>query len=206
MVYSEADKAVIKACLEEKGWGARKIVREFPGKGWNITSVHRIIKKIRETGSAERKPGSGRVRTATTVENKDYVEEMIVSQEDRPGTHRSQRQIASDLDVSRRSVKRMTNELGLKSFKRIRVSRRDGNVRQKRKTRSRNLHDRYSMAEVKKILFSDEKDFTYEIARNRQNDRVYGTKKRNIPSERLFHECSRFSKKNHGVRRGQLER
>lgn len=195
MVFSDRDKAVIETCVTEKGWGARRIVREFPGKAWNLSSVHRIVKRFRDEGSTSRKPGSGRPRTATTEEKRSYVEEMIASQEDEPGTHKSQRQIASDLDVSRGSVQRMTKELGLKSFKRIRVSRRDTNVRQKRRTRCRNLNDRYSKKDVKRIMFSDEKDFTYEIARNRQNDRVYGVRKKDIPEARLYHESSRFSKK-----------
>ena len=59
---------------------------------------------------------------------------MIVSQEDQPGAHKSQREISRDLNVSRTSVRRMTKELNLKPFKRIRVSRRDQKVKQKRKT------------------------------------------------------------------------
>jgi hypothetical protein len=103
--------------------------------------------------------------------------EIIVSQEDDPGRHKSQRKITSELNVSRRSVQRLANELRLKAFKIIHVSRRDANVRPKRKTRARNLNDRYSAESVKRFVFTDEKDFTYEIARNRQNDRVYGTRK-----------------------------
>ena len=33
--------------------------------------------------------------------------------------------------------------------------------KQKRKTRSKNLNDRYSIAKVKKLVFTDEKDFSY---------------------------------------------
>ena len=95
------------------------------------------------------------------ITNKAYVEEMIVSQEAQPGTHKSQREISRDLNVSRTSVRRMTKELNLKPFKRIRVSRRDQQVKQKRKTRSKNLNDRYSIAKVKKLVFTDEKDFSY---------------------------------------------
>ena len=42
--------------------------------------------------------------------------------------------------------------------------------------------------------FTDEKDFTIEVAWNRQND-VYGHKKKEIPVGRFYHETSRFSKK-----------
>ena len=138
MVFSDDDRAVIEACHLEKGWGAGRILKEFPGRNWNLSSVSYQIKKIKDTGSTSRKQGSGRPRTAVNDDNKAYVEEMIVSQEDQPGTHKSQREISRDLNVSRRptSVRRMTKELNLKPFKRIRVSRRDQQVKQKRTTRS----------------------------------------------------------------------
>ena len=195
MVLSEGDKAIVEACVTEKGWGYKRIVKEFPGKGWGLGQVKRLVKRIKETGSTARKPGSGRPRTARTAENKAYVEEFIASQEEEPGTHKSQRELASDLGVGRSSVQRMTKDLGLKAYKRIRVSRRDGKVRQKRKTRCRNMHDKYSARDVKRMVFTDEKDFSYEVARNRQNDRVYGKKKSEIPQARLYHETSRFTKK-----------
>ena len=125
MVFSESDKAVIPACLTEKEWGARKIVREFLGKGWKVVSVHRLINKVKQTGTTERKTGSGRLRTATTEENKHHVEEMIAFQEECPGTHKFQRQISAQLQMGRRSVQRMTKDLGFKAFKRIKISRRD---------------------------------------------------------------------------------
>ena len=46
------------------------------------------------------------------------------------------------------------------------------------------------------IVFTDEKDYSLDITKNRQNDRVYWpSKKANIASIRLHHESSRFSKK-----------
>ena len=49
---------------------------------------------------------------------------------------------------------------------------------------------------MKKIVFTDEKDFTIEIVKNCQNDRVYGpSKKADIAPNRLYHESSRFSRK-----------
>ena len=45
------------------------------------------------------------------------------------------------------------------------------------------------------MIFTDEKDFTIEVARNRQNDVVYGHKKKEILVGRLYYETSRFSKK-----------
>jgi transposase len=195
MVFTIADKGVIQACVE-KGHGGKRILKEFgPGKGWRLRAVHRLVKKIKDTGRTNRKKGSGRPRTETTDENREYVEEVTVSQEDEPGRHKSQRKIASELNVSRRSVQRMAKELKLMAFKRIHVSSRDANARLKRKTLARNLNDRYSAESVKRIVFTDEKDFTYEISGNRQNDRVYGTRKMEIPPARLYHETSRFTNK-----------
>ena len=85
--------------------------------------------------------------------------------------------------------------LSLRLTKRIRVSRRDEKVRSKRKTRCPLLLNRFTAEKVKNIIFPDEKDFTLEVARNRQNDRVYGKRKRDIAPNRLYHETSRFTKK-----------
>jgi len=50
------------------------------------------------------------------------VQERILSQEDRPGTHRSQRHIARELNVSRRSVQRIVKkDLRLTAFKKVEV-------------------------------------------------------------------------------------
>ena len=67
-------------------------------------------------------------------------------------------------------------------------------MRSKRKTRCRLLLNRFTAEKVKNIIFTDEKDFTLEVARNRQNDRVYGKRKRDIAPNRLYHETSRFTK------------
>ena len=59
--------------------------------------------------------------------------------------------------MSRTSVRRMTKELA-EAIQKDRVSLQKV---QKRKTHSKNLNDRYSIAKVKKLVFTDEKDFSY---------------------------------------------
>ena len=120
---------------------------------------------------------------------------MIQSQEDLPGTHHPQRKIARELGVSQSSVSRLAHKLKLKPYKRIRVSRRDEKVRSKRKTKCRLLLNSFTAEKVKNIIFTAEKDFTLEVAWNRQNDRVYGKRKIDIAPNRLYHETSRFTKK-----------
>ena len=73
-----------------KKLGARNIVREFPNNGLKVLSVHRLIYKIRQTGTTERKTESGRPSIATTQKIKECVEK-IISQKQCPGTHKSQR-------------------------------------------------------------------------------------------------------------------
>jgi hypothetical protein len=36
MVLREGDKAIIEACVRGKGWGAKRIAKEFPGVGWSV--------------------------------------------------------------------------------------------------------------------------------------------------------------------------
>jgi hypothetical protein len=48
-MFSQANKAIIETCFTEKGWAnCARIVREFPGKGWNKRSVERLIQKVRQ--------------------------------------------------------------------------------------------------------------------------------------------------------------
>ena len=89
-----------------------------------------------------------------------------MSQEDKPGTHKSQRKIARDLGIARLSVQNITKELKLKPFKHIKVSRRDKTVKQNRKTCSKKLYSRYSKQDVKRLVFTDEKEFPYEQENN----------------------------------------
>ena len=95
----------------------------------------------------------------------------------------------------------------------VRVLRCDANVKQKGKTGSRNLNDRCLAKDVKRMIFTDEKEFTYEVARNIQNDRIYEGRKKEITIRnyyccnkhyckekrhsptRLYHETSTFTKK-----------
>ena len=51
MVFRDDDRAVIEACYLEKGWGARRILKEFPERNWNLSVVSYQIKKIKDTGS-----------------------------------------------------------------------------------------------------------------------------------------------------------
>jgi len=62
--FTNDDKATIKNDYEEKGWTAYKICKEHLTKEWVLRSVQRLQNKYKETGTMERKAGSGRPMTA----------------------------------------------------------------------------------------------------------------------------------------------
>jgi len=57
MPFSEEDKALLKIHLS-KGYGA-----EFPMNNWTKAGLDKPLKKLKETGSTDRKRGSGRPKT-----------------------------------------------------------------------------------------------------------------------------------------------
>ena len=66
--------------------------REFPTKPWSLSGLKRLIKKIDDTGSTERVTGAGRPCTVRCDDNIERVEQLALSQEDKPGTHSTQRE------------------------------------------------------------------------------------------------------------------
>src|SRR6218665_875376 len=89
MAFTEEDKLLIKVLRQEHGYGAKRFLKEFTNKGWCLSSVIKLLKKIDETGTVEREPGSGQKRTTRTVENIELVERLALGQENAPGTHRT---------------------------------------------------------------------------------------------------------------------
>src|SRR6218665_78536 len=91
MAFTEEDKILIKVGLlsQEHGYGAKRFLKVFSNKGWCLSSVIKLLKKIDETGTVERNPGSGKKRTTRTVENVELVERLALSQENAPGTHKT---------------------------------------------------------------------------------------------------------------------
>ena len=76
---------------------------EFPNKIWTSSGLDYLL-KIDTYASVKRLSGSGRPRTACTADNVDVVEELVMSRENLPQTHRTIRQIARETGVHRSSV------------------------------------------------------------------------------------------------------
>ena len=109
MALSAEDKVVIKVLRQQRGYNVCRFLKEFPDKNWSQSQLYRLISQIDSNGSTDRKkaPGSGRPKLSRTGTNIEAVEDLVLSQEDAPGTHRTQRQIAREIGISQRSVGRI---------------------------------------------------------------------------------------------------
>jgi len=186
MPFSEEDKVLIKNLNLYKGYGPRRLMTEFPKKNWKKGGLEKLLRKLRETGSTNRRHGSGRPKHARTEENVTSVEELVQSQEGQPQTHCSTRQIAREMRISQSSVVRIIHrDLDLKCLKRRHAQElTEANCRA-RLIRSKQLLRHYSDSDVDFIWFTDEKVFTVATPKNTQNDRVYvpaAMKKRDVTS------------------------
>ena len=80
--------------------GLRGCLKNFPYKGWRKGGLRHLLHKIDETGDFAWIPGSGRILMALTNENIEEVEELILSQEENPRIHESQRNIGKIIGIS----------------------------------------------------------------------------------------------------------
>jgi len=72
MVVSDEDKILIKS-FHMKGYTAKRLTDEFPEKSWTKLGVNKLLKKLQDTGTVDRLPGSGRLCSAHTEENVKLV-------------------------------------------------------------------------------------------------------------------------------------
>ena len=107
---SKDDRILIRENYLEKGWGAKRLIREYPNKHWKVTTINDLLKKIRDTGSSARKVGSGRPRTVHTDDNTEIVGNLIESQEAEPHTHSTPREIERAEGISRSTVRRIVKQ------------------------------------------------------------------------------------------------
>jgi hypothetical protein len=156
-----------------------------------------LLKKLRQTGNTDRKKGSGRPKSTRTEENINAVEELILSQENKPQTHSTTRQIARLTGVSQSSVTRIVHmDLSLKCLKKRRAQELTDANRLKRLSLAKKLLSTYSANDVNFIWFTDEKVFTVATPKNPQNDRLYapvGVRKADVDAKRLLRTRTTFS-------------
>ena len=83
MAFSEEDKILIKVLRKEKGYGAKRLLNEFSNKSWCLSYLKKLLKKIDETDTVDRKPGSGKKRTTRQTiallsrETPDFISPLL---------------------------------------------------------------------------------------------------------------------------------
>ena len=92
------DKELIQNLYLLKGYGAHRLLAEFPTKNWTLGGLDYLLKKLRQTRTTDRKKGGGRQKSTRTEENVSAVEKLILSQENKPQTHSKTRQITRFTD------------------------------------------------------------------------------------------------------------
>ena len=82
MAFSEEDKHVNKFLSQNRHYGAKRFLKEFPHKSWSRGGLDKTIRKLDRTGTSKRLPSSGRPLTARTAAKIEEVETLALSQED----------------------------------------------------------------------------------------------------------------------------
>jgi len=82
-----------------------------------LGSIDSLLKRTRKTGTIVPQPDSGRPRSMHSDENIKKVEDIVLSQEDKPKTHRSIPEISHETGILHSSVHRIIHrDLQLKCF------------------------------------------------------------------------------------------
>jgi len=72
MVFSNEDKILIKSlCL--KGYTAKRLTDEFPENSWTKCGMNKLLKKLQDTGTVDRRPGSDRPRREKKIAMPSYA-------------------------------------------------------------------------------------------------------------------------------------
>jgi len=77
MVFSADDRILIENLYNFKNYGPKRLIREFPTKGWSVSSVNKLLKKLQDTSTTASRAGSGRRRGARIDDNVDSVNELV---------------------------------------------------------------------------------------------------------------------------------
>src|SRR6218665_173325 len=144
MTFSEEDKISIKFLRKNKHYGANQLIKDFPDRGWTLGGLKKLLRKIDLNGWCERRAGSGRPRTARKNEKIEQVQELVLSQEDKPRSHLTIREIAREVGISKTSVHKIVQQdLTLKCFKKRHATNLTEASKQARRERSKELLDLY---------------------------------------------------------------
>ncbi|XP_046661220.1 transcriptional repressor p66-beta isoform X3 [Homalodisca vitripennis] len=93
--FTKEDLSVIKTCYEKNGWHGKRLVSEFPEKGWSPRSVNKAIKRLTTKGSIFGKKGRKRLG-AENNKKKEKATKIVKDSETACSSTGSQSEVASD--------------------------------------------------------------------------------------------------------------
>ena len=169
-------------------------------------AVYNLIKKIKETGSTERRKESGRPVTATTEENALIFEELVCFQEDEPGAHNSIRQIAPQISISKSSVHRLVKKKNLHCYKRLETPQMNSACRKRRAERAGKLLQRLSIHSLPRLVFQDENDFPFKYQLITKTIEFISMVPKKCATGTLVQQRKQIFEKSYGIHCDNLER
>ena len=115
---SQEHVILIKNLYLSKQYGARRVLNELPDKGWKLGTIDSLLKRSHETGTIVGQPGCVVDRFRRVA-----VEDLVLSQKDKPKRHHSAREISHETAILYSSLYRkiIHRDLQLTCFKRRRA-------------------------------------------------------------------------------------
>jgi len=76
-VFNVDDRILVKILYKFKGYGVKN--SKIPDKSWNVNGLNYLLKKLTDTDTTARQPGSGRRQSVHTDEKVDTVNDLVLS-------------------------------------------------------------------------------------------------------------------------------
>lgn len=89
--FTKEDLGVIQKYYENNGWQGKRLVSEFPEKGWSARSVNKAIKRLTTKGSIFGKRGRGRPGTSNKKNKRKNLDEDSSLEQDQNSGAQSER-------------------------------------------------------------------------------------------------------------------
>lgn len=154
----------------------------------SIPLVYKVLAQWRKTGDVQEKKKQGRPRTVNTRKSRGIIKKRITRND---GV--SLNKMAKSLGMARSTLQSIVhNDLGLKSYRLLNGQQLTDQAKQKRLEKCKELKKFFRVRRLEDVLWSDEKVFTIEVAKNSQNHRqllspgLKNSRRRKFATKTLF--------------------
>ena len=129
--------------MKKKGGLHIKFGKDHSLKNLTYTSVKRLLKRFKDSGTMNGKESSHRPRSATTEENTELIEELICSEEEALHAHVAPRKTTEQTRISRSSIRTMIKRRNFHRFKRLKTSEMNDGCRNRRYAHAKALLEKF---------------------------------------------------------------